>query len=196
AVAKRRIAHSPMDGVVIPKSVTSRAPPYYRREQLRKLATTPHGAAWIFMATTGLRRGEMAKARRQDVQDGVRPGESAPNGRTKAGKWRAIPLSPYARRALRSLGADLLVECHPDTLGDWFASEARSVGLKGSLHWLRHTFCTMLAQQGVSLHDIKALAGHSSVAVTEIYAHHQPDYGRAAVATMGEIGRASCRERV
>ena len=45
------------------------------------------------------------------------------------------------------------------------------------------------AQQGVSLHDIKALAGHSSVAVTEIYAHHQPSYGRAAVPTMGAWGR-------
>ena len=161
AVAKRRIAHSPMDGVVIPKSITSRAPPYYTREQLRLLARQPHGAAWIFMAATGLRRGEMAKAHRQDVRDVMLVVESLPEGRTKSGKWRAIPLNPHALRALGRLGEGPLVACHPDTLGDWFREEARAAGLPGSLHWLRHTFCTILAQQGVSLHEIKRLAGQS-----------------------------------
>lgn len=193
AVAQRVIAHSPMDGVVIPKSITSRAPPYFRREQLRQLARTRHGAAWIFMASTGLRRGEMVKARQADAQDGVFVVESVPEGRTKSAKWRAVPLSPYALRSLRLLGDDRLVDCHADTLGDWFAAEARAIGLPGSLHWLRHTFCTILAQQGVSLHDIKKMAGHSSIIVTEKYAHHAPDYGRDAVATMGAWGRRAKR---
>lgn len=189
AIRQRVIAISPMDGVTITKSVTSRAPPYYRAEQMRALARTPRGAVWIFMAATGLRRGEMVKARREDCRDGVIVVESGAEGRTKSGKWRAIPLNTYARRALPRLGDDLLVSCHPDTLGDWFRADARSVGLAGSLHWLRHTFCTVLAQQGVSLHEIKQLAGHSSITVTEQYAHHCPDYGRAAVATMGGWGR-------
>ena len=174
-----------MDGVTISRSLTSRSPPYFGREALRALARTPHGAIWVFMAATGLRRGEMVKAQRADVRDGVLLVESTPEGRTKSGKWRAIPLNTQARAALRRLGADRLVECHPDTLGDWFRAESRAVGVGGTLHWLRHTFCTVLAQQGVSLHDIKRLAGHSSVTVTEIYVHHHPDYGRAAVATMG-----------
>jgi integrase len=189
AVAQRVIARSPMEGVTIPKSVTSRAPPYYRREQLRELARQPRGAAWIFMAATGLRRGEMVKARRSDARDGVLVVESLPEGRTKSGKWRAVPLNPYARAALHRLGEDRLIACHADTLGDWFKADATAAGLPGTLHWLRHTFCTSLAQSGVSLHDIKQLAGHSSVSVTEIYAHHQPSYGRAAVATMGGWGR-------
>lgn len=193
AVSQRLIRHSPMDGVSIPKSVTSRAPPYYRREQLRELARTRHGAAWIFMAATGLRRGEMVKARQADAQDGVFVVESLPEGRTKSAKWRAVPLSPYALRALPHLGDDRLVDCHADTLGDWFTAEARALALPGTLHWLRHTFCTALAQQGVSLHDIKKLAGHSSITVTEKYAHHQPSYGRAAVATMGAWGRHAKR---
>lgn len=189
AVTQRRIAHSPMDGVVIPKTVVSRAPPYYTREQLRALAREPRGAAWVFMAATGLRRGEMVKARKADAQGGMLLVESLAEGRTKSGKWRAIPLSPHASRALRMLGDDRLVTCHADTLGDWFREDARAAGLPGSLHWLRHTFCTVLAQSGVSLHEIKRLAGHSSIAVTEIYTHHTPDYGRAAVATMGAWGR-------
>nr|WP_202844930.1 site-specific integrase [Luteimonas saliphila] len=180
-----------MEGVNIPKSLTSRAPPYFRPEQLRKLAGTRHGAAWVFMAATGVRRGEMVKARREDCRDGVLLVESSAEGRTKSGKWRAIPLNPYAKRALRALGGDLLVECHKDTLGDWFRADADYVGVGGSLHWLRHTFCTSLAQSGVSLHEIKRLAGHSSITVTEQYAHHAPDYGRAAVNSMAGWGRAA-----
>lgn len=189
AVQQRRLAYSPMDGVVIPRSVVSKAPEYYRPEQLRRLARTRHGAAWIFMAATGLRRGEMAKARRADVQNGVLLVESNQQGRTKSGKWRAIPLNAYARKALSRLGDDRLVTCHTDTLGDWFAAEARSVDMPGSLHRLRHTFCTVLAQQGVSLFDVMRLAGHSSVAVTEVYSHHAPEFGIAAVGTMGAWGK-------
>ncbi|MEA2495259.1 MAG: integrase/recombinase XerD, partial [Thermoleophilaceae bacterium] len=36
-------------------------------------------------------------------------------------------------------------------------------------HSLRHTFCTMLAERGVALQVIKALAGHSDIRTTEIY---------------------------
>lgn len=195
AVAKRRIAHSPMDGVVIPKSVTSRAPPYYTREQLRLLAKQERGAAWIFMVATGIRRGEMVKARQGDARDGVLLIESVAEGRTKSGKWRAVPLNPIALKALDRLGPDLLVTCHKDTLGDWFSEDAKAAGLPGSLHWLRHTFCTILAQQGVSLHEIKRLAGHSSITVTEKYAHHAPDYGRPAVGTMAGWGKGQKHKR-
>lgn len=193
AVRQRIIGRSSMDGVEIPRSVVSRAPPYFQREQLRKLARTRYGAAWIFMAATGLRRGEMVKARQADVRDDVLLVESLPEGRTKSGKWRAIPLSPHARRALRKLGEDRLMACHADTLGDWFKKDAAAAGVKGTAHWLRHTFCTMLAQQSVSLHEIKRLAGHSSITVTEQYAHHQPDYGRAAVRTLAGWQKAKGR---
>lgn len=189
AVRQRTIAHSPMDGVTITKSLISRAPPYFRPEQLRQLARTPRGAVWVFMAATGIRRGEMVKARREDARDGVLLIESMPTGRTKSGKWRAVPLNGYARRALMRLGTDRLVECHNDTLSDWFREDADSVGVQGTTHWLRHTFCTVLAQQSVSAHDIKELAGHSSITVTEKYMHHAPGYGRAAVATMSAWGR-------
>lgn len=189
AVSQRTIARSPMDGVSIPKSIVSRAPPYFTREQLRTLARAPRGALWVFMAATGIRRGEMVKARREDARDGVLLIESLPTGRTKSGKWRAVPLNVQARWALRRLGEDRLVTCHLDTLSDWFREDADSVGVKGTAHWLRHTFCTVLAQQGARVHDIKNLAGHSSITVTEKYMHHAPTYGRAAVATMGAWGR-------
>lgn len=184
AVKQRTIAHSPMDGVTIQKPLTSRAPDYYRPEQLRKLSGAPHAAIWSFMVNTGIRRSEMAKALPSDVRNRILYVESAPSGRTKNARWRAIPLNKDALRALKALGKKKLVNCHPDTLGDWFSAEAKDLKLPGSLHWLRHTFCTALAQSGRSLHEIKQLAGHSSITVTEQYAHHAPGFGKAAVDSM------------
>lgn len=184
AIKHRVLGLSPMEGVSIPKPLTSRAPDYYRPAQLTKLDDTPHAAVWQFMVNTGIRRSEMAKAVRGDVRDGLLYVESLPSGRTKNARWRAIPLNGEAKRALKRLGAERLVECHPDTLGDWFSVEAKAQGLPGSLHWLRHTFCTALVQSEVSLHEIKRLAGHSSVLVTERYAHHAPGFGASAVATI------------
>lgn len=195
AVSQRVLARSPMEGVSIAKPVTSRAPAYYRPHQLEALYGCARGSLWAFMVATGVRRGEMAKSCRSDIRDGLLLIESEPTGRTKSGKWRAVPLNRQALDALSGLGQDRLVECHPDTLSDWFSADAKAAGLPGSLHWLRHTFCTALVQSGVTLHEVKRLAGHSSITVTEQYAHHAPDFGRAAVATMDAwMGGVSTRK--
>lgn len=189
ALKHRKISRSPMLGVEIPKPITSRAPPYYLPAQLRKLADAPHGPLWTFLANTGLRRGEIVKARRSDVRDGMIYVESEAKGRTKNLRWRAVPLNAAAKSALKALGEDLLVDAKADTLTHWSIKEARAAGLKGSIHWLRHTFCTSLVQSGVSLHQVKELAGHSSVTVTEQYAHHAPGHGKDAVSKIGAWAR-------
>lgn len=181
AARLQQVNDNPFERVGMPRIITSRAPPYYPREALEALFARPRGPLWRFMANTGIRRGEMAKATRGDIRDLKLYVESTPTGRTKSGRWRWVPLNAAAQDALASLGEDRLVTCHVDTLGDWFTEDAKALSVGGSLHWLRHTFCTYLAQAGVSLHDIKELAGHSSVAVTEIYAHHAPHAGQAAV---------------
>jgi integrase len=157
---------------------------------LDALYKTPRGPLWAFMVATGVRRGEIAKAVRTDVRDGLLVIESSAEGRTKSGKWRAVPLNGQAKDALRKLGKGRLVDVHPDTLGDWFKRDAAAAKLPGTLHWLRHTFCTALVQAGVSLHEVKRLAGHSSITVTERYAHNAPGFGAAAVATMDGWMRA------
>lgn len=189
ALKHRRLALSPMLGVAIPKPITSRAPPYYRPAQLRKLAETEHGALWTFLANTGLRRGEIVKATRNDIRDGMIYVESEVTGRTKNLRWRAVPLNAAAKAALKALGDDRLVDATADTVTHWSIDEARAAGLKGSVHWLRHTFCTSLVQSGVSLHQVKELAGHSSVTVTEQYSHHAPGHGKDAVSKIGAWSR-------
>lgn len=182
AVRLKVIRINPMDAVQPTVPPVSRAPDYYRPGQLEALCNEARGPLWAFMANTGIRRGEMIKARREDVRDGMLYVESVVTGRTKSGKWRAVPLNSDAKAALKHLGRERLVDCDTaDTLSDWFKEDAEATKLPGSLHWLRHTFCTALVQSGVSLYDVKTLAGHSSITVTEKYAHHAPSYGRQAV---------------
>ncbi|KWE63729.1 integrase [Burkholderia ubonensis] len=52
------------------------------------------------------------------------------------------------------------------------------------MHDLRHTFASWLVTAGVSLYVVKDLLGHSSITVTERYAHLAPHVGREAVRTL------------
>ncbi|GIV45692.1 MAG: tyrosine recombinase XerD [Ignavibacterium sp.] len=58
-----------------------------------------------------------------------------------------------------------------------FKHIVRQLGLNPDykLHGLRHTFCTNLARQKVSIHVIKKLAGHSDIKTTEVYLYASDD---------------------
>lgn len=194
AVRSGLLKANPMARVQSTKPPISRAPDYYRPDELVRLYGCERGPLWRFLVNTGLRRGEMVKARRTDVRDGQIIIESTAEGRTKSGNWRAIPLNQAALAALEHLGTDRLVTCHVDTLGDWFALDRVDCELRGSLHWTRHTFCTALVQQGVSLYDVQRLAGHSSIQVTEQYARHAPGHGVDAVSKL-DMWHSTCHSK-
>ena len=50
-----------------------------------------------------------------------------------------------------------------------------------TVHNLRHTFASHLVMNGTDLYTVSKLLGHSSVKVTQIYAHLTPDYLKASV---------------
>lgn len=55
---------------------------------------------------------------------------------------------------------------------NWWTRTNRNAKVKGfRWHDLRHTFCSRLAQRGVSLKVIQVLAGHKTISITAKYAH-------------------------
>lgn len=61
----------------------------------------------------------------------------------------------------------------------------KKLGVPGATwHDLRHTYASRLVEAGVDLYVIKELLGHSSILMTQRYAHLRPDRLRAAVAVL------------
>lgn len=176
---------NPFENVSAPRGVRSVAVKFYTKAEVAALAGAPHGDLWLLFVCTGLRRGEAVKVQqsRDVLADGKRTVlriESDERGRTKSGRWREIPLNAASEAALMRL-PDRIADCHPDTLGDWFRKEAKALGIGGSLHRLRHTFCAHLVMGGVPLRQVQLLAGHADYKTTELYAHLTPDGAAEAV---------------
>lgn len=58
------------------------------------------------------------------------------------------------------------------------------------IHDLRHTCAAWLVSAGVPLTDVGDLLGHSTVRMTERYAHLAPERVRSAVAVLDEVAAA------
>jgi site-specific recombinase XerD len=63
----------------------------------------------------------------------------------------------------------------------YYVYEARFSDDRLHFHSLRHTFASWLVQDGVSLYEVQKLLGHSSIAVTQVYSHLQPEQLHATV---------------
>lgn len=72
---------------------------------------------------------------------------------------------------------------HPDTFGHWWVRDRRLLGLDGwCLHELRHSYLSMLAQEGVHPKVMQELAGHASSQITmDIYTHVNMEQKREAM---------------
>lgn len=55
------------------------------------------------------------------------------------------------------------------------------------MHDLRHTCAAWLVSAGVPLTEVRDLLGHSTIRMTERYAHLAPERVRAAVAALDEV---------
>jgi integrase/recombinase XerD len=110
---------------------------------------------------------------------------------SKRGRTRTIPLHAEAYDALRrwytarpaaatdalfvSLRARRSAAPEPisaGAVGDIVTKHATAADVRQdrrTAHALRHTFCTMLAERGVALEVIRALAGHIDIRTTQIY---------------------------
>lgn len=178
---KRGLLESPAKDVKPPKNKRSRPVHWYTREELQKLYgdEVEFAPVWRLMANTGMRRTEAQQLRWTDVNliQGHIHVLSTEDERTKSGKWREIPLSEAARLSLLLLKtyADeqdyVLPRMTGPSFSRHFLRDAGRLGLKGSLHSLRHSYGAHLVMEGVPLRTVQELMGHASITTTEKYAH-------------------------
>lgn len=128
----------------------------------------------------GLRRGETAVLKWADVDFKNNQIYIAPN---KTEGYRYVPLVPGLRKALEAAkkrakkGAEFVINVGEDRYSPYYLSAFYSketkekLPFKCGLHKLRHTFASHLVQNGVDLYRVSKLLGHSSIKMTEIYAH-------------------------
>lgn len=196
------IPRNPIRAVKPPKDLSSKPPRWYSREELAAIYTAalaihpsttaadrqlaaPYRWTWQLLANTGLRRGEALHLKWRDIGKEEIRILSEPGARTKSGKWRAVPITEGAGEALDSLRIDraphVIPQIEPASLSRAFARATKRANLDGGIHCLRHTYCSHLVMAGVPLRTVQVLAGHSSMRVTEQYAHLAPSHLRDAV---------------
>ncbi len=137
--------------------------------------------------------------RRVDLQVGLIHLEGS---NTKSGRRRSIPLNIEARAAIVTMRGYTAQHCpatpwvfaHRDgarlkSVKRAFATACRRAGIEDfHIHDLRHTCAAWLVTAGVPMPEIRDLLGHSTVAMTEKYAHLAPENVRAAVEVLS-VGR-------
>ena len=127
----------------------------------------------VFLVETGMRWGEAAGLTGKDV-DLTR--KVVALDKTKANRPRTIPLtaraleavSPHVTGVPRYKVWSLEYQAFRHQLTRCLAA----LGIEGvTIHTLRHTCCSRLAQAGVPLHQLMAWSGHSSLSACSRYLH-------------------------
>ena len=146
---------------------------------------------------TGMRRGELLGLEwsRVDFHAGLLHLEAS---HTKTATRRSVPINATARDALLSRARYRATHC-PDASHvfcsqdgipivdpkEGFASACRKAGIDNfRFHDLRHTCAAWLVSAGVPIYDVRDVLGHSTVSMTERYAHLAPERARSAVAVL------------
>jgi len=192
-------------------------------EQSRPSERVRNWTLIAFMVNTGLRVAEVANMDENNLsyKDGL-PHRLDIVG--KGNKQRRVILSANAKTALqqwmrhrRSILIDLPPNPNQDREAIWIVPSGRYKGNRitpaairkimrtfGNLaniqtnvhpHLLRHTYGTELARRKVSLHTIKELLGHASLATTGIYLHADDAELEAAASVMPDLLNSNSKQQ-
>ena len=151
---------------------------------------------------TGARKGEARNMRWQHIDTAKRIW-TVP--RSKNGRSRRIILSSSALTVLdatRTQAERLDLPTKPDCYvftnpytrtayhsfyASWFTARDKAGLTDVRIHDLRHTYASMLINKGVSLYEVQTLLGHSSIQMTQRYAHLEPNLLHQRTEIVSEI---------
>lgn len=211
AVEAEMLESNPAADVRVPKMARTDEPwTYLRGAEISALLAHPalpdyQRAVFTVAIYTGAREGELFSLRWRDVEDrGERPElvlRTSWRGPRKNGAVLRVPLLPPALDALRAwrrlrpaLPAALVFPADDGTMrgrgydGAWAETWRAKTGTRAEVrfHDFRHTAGASLVSgtfgRPWSLEEVKGFLGHSTIKMTERYAHLAPDALHAAAA--------------
>ena len=160
-----------------------------------KISDASHLYSIVILAlNSGMRKGEILNLRWQDI-DLVNRFIHIET--SKSGKRRDIPMNVLLTETLKSSKIefdrtqDEYVFCDnsgkPFTrLDRSFKTSLRRAGIRNfRFHDCRHDFASYWMMNGGDIYTLSKILGHSTVKVTERYAHLSADYGRDTIELMG-----------
>lgn len=150
----------------------------------------------LFVLNTGLRRGEAFSLKWENINF-ERKSIVVLGSNAKSGHTRHVPLNSEAITLLRAWlekANSELVFPSPVTnrklvsVQKVWAPLMRRANIECfRFHDLRHTFASNLVMAGVDLYTVKELMGHSTIQMTERYAHLAPEHTATAVERLVKI---------
>lgn len=165
-------------------------------KQILKIFNPEWQLVVLLGARAGLRRGEIAMLRWKDIDFKNNQIYVAPN---KTDNHRYVPMDKTLRKALEAAqkraqkATEFVLNVGEDRhspyyLTAFYAKETKEkLPFKCGMHKLRHTFASHLVQNGVDLYRVSKLLGHSSIRMTEIYAHLAPADLKSAITKLPKI---------
>jgi integrase len=196
AVKNNYLAKNPADDI---KKVRApeKLPKFFTEVEFKKLLTVIDNQVIKDIVqialNTGLRQAELIDLRSNQIDlDRWLIILNNQNYLTKSKKIRLVPMNKIVKEILtnriRNNNDEFVfkindVKVYQDYLVHKFKKYVIAADINPELtfHSLRHTFASWLVQRGVSIYEVSKLLGHSSVQVTEIYAHLKQENLREAV---------------
>jgi site-specific recombinase XerD len=147
--------------------------------------------AFIFSALTGLRISDIRKLRPADVhrnQDGTAKIEVRQK-KTGGLLWLDVPADAVALLSLEDDSAPCFLLPSDNAILYDLDKWAAAAGVKKhvTFHVARHTFATLMLNQGTDIYTVSKLLGHSSIKTTQIYAKVVDETKREALSRLSKL---------
>ncbi len=139
----------------------------------------------VLLLDTGLRLGEALRLTKGEV-DFTSNLITVWSDATKGEVTRSVPMTARVRALLEHRTLPLAFKDGHEVERIWTRFKKKQGITDGGwvIHAMRHTFASRLVQRGIDLYSVKELLGHSTITVTERYAHLNPAKLQAAVAVL------------
>ncbi len=178
----RRTGSNPWANVTKPKE-PKHPPRFISQFEFRQLiqSSPPERAfRYKFLTLTGCRRAEAWAVQWKDIdlKNKILLIKNSKKGKGTRYPYRRVPICDELIRELKKRKGNQDPYLF-STQNNWqrdLTLDRRHAEIKRHIrvHDLRHTYCSWLVQAGISLHQVRDLAGHMSIKTTENYAHLLP----------------------